>query len=520
LLKDRIAERGDVRIGVIGLGYVGLPLAVEFTKHFNVIGIDIEAAVISQLSQGVSSIEGLPDDRIRTAIEKGRLTLEVIDKEPAKTEESAIQKLFGIDVFVICVPTPLKADNGWAPDLKYIEKAQQLIERVCEGETRLKQLPAERLIVLESTSYPGTTKEIFEPLINRQQDSGSQWYLAYSPERTNPGPKAYNRRETVKRGEERGAFQITRVVGGLNPESAEVAQALYKTIHDAVHPVSSLEAAEMVKLVENTFRFVAIGFSNELSRIARTFGLNVWEIIQAAKSKDFGLDMCEPGLIGGHCLPIDPHYLGWALRKQRKIAHFIDVAEKAHEEMRLDAHDLIQRLLNRNERGFAGSNILFLGISYKKNVGDIRESAALGIIKKLHMSNAKVSFWDPVRARHSIRQKPHIRFSKSDCLALSETGLSELQTDGKGNHFLEPAELKGTWAELRERVLGNEFHCIVLATNHDDFKACYEDLISATDGPPVADLANCLHSWLEPLADNKTRRRIEDARKYMLLGVD
>lgn len=524
MLKDLIVEKGDVGIGIIGLGYIGLPLAIELAEHFRVTGIDVDADVINQLLGGESSIEGIPNERIGKAIQSERLDLVIVDEEPTNTGAVTIEKLVGLHVFIVCVPTPLKAGNGWAPDLKYIDKARELIGRVCEMEASLNRLPEERLIVLESTSYPGTTKEVFEPLLDKYRDLVLRWYLAYSPERTNPGPHAYQRRETVKHGEERSAFQITRVVGGLDSHSVDVAYTLYKVIHDNVHPVTSLEAAEMVKLIENTFRFVAIGFSNELSRIAKTFGLNVWELITAAKSKDFGLEMCEPGLIGGHCLPIDPHYLGWALRKQRKIADFIDVAEKSHEAMRQDALDLIQRLLNRNERGFAGSNILFLGVSYKKNVGDIRESAALGLIKKLHMSNAQVSFWDPVRAKHAIRRKPRINFSQSDYRALSETRRNEIQTDSESKRFFEPTELKGSWEELRERVLGKEFHCIVLATNHDAFRECYEDIVSRTGGPPVADLANCIPSWVDTLTDrdkaDEIDRLLEQVNRYMLLGVD
>jgi nucleotide sugar dehydrogenase len=385
-------------------------------------------------------------------------------------------------------------------------------------------LPKERLIVLESTTYPGTTKEIFKPLLDHFRELVLRWYLAYAPERTSPGPKAYNETTPVISGKERSAFQITRVVGGLDSHSAEIASALYfKNVCDDVHVVSSLEAAEMVKLVENTFRFVSIGFSNELSRIAKTFGLNVWELIEAVKTKDFGLDVCYPGLIGGHCLPIDAHYLGWSLRRTRQIANFVDVAEKAHQDMRQDALDLTQRLLNRNDRGFAGSKILFLGISYKKNVGDIREAAALDLMKKLYSANAKVAFWDPVRSKHSLRTLPCIRFSENDCRLLSENTLNATPEDSEGRYF-EPEELKGTWEELRERILGSEFNCIVLATDHDDFKDCYREIVLNEAAPPLADLSNCLSSWLATLpADEDTdmlRRRLAQRNHYMLLGVD
>ena len=525
MLKDLITEKRDVQIGVIGLGYIGLPLAIKLAEHFTVKGIDKEAKVINKLLAGESSIEGLSNERIKEAIEiNKRLELVIIDEEPAKAETAAIERLLGVQVFIVCVPTPLKTGNGWEPDLKYINKAQDLIRRVCEAEAELGRLVDERLVVLESTSYPGTTREVFGPLFEDYKDQVLRWYLAYSPERTSPGEHAYEGRPTVRSGEERGAFQITRIVGGLDSHSDDVACALYRSIYSDVRSVTSLEAAEMVKLIENTFRFVAIGFSNELSRIAKTFGLNVWELIKAAKTKDFGLDMCEPGLIGGHCLPIDPHYLGWALRKRRQIADFVDVAEKAHQNMRQDALDLIQRLLNRNERGIAGSNILFFGISYKKNVGDIRESAALDLIKKLHTANAQVTFWDPVRARHAVKPSPHIDFSERDCRALSEKSLSKIETDKDGKKFFDPEELRLSWEELRERIAAQEFDCIVLATNHDVFRQCYGDILSTTEGPPVADLANCIPSWLETLSDSNEAKRIkhllEKGNRYMLLAVD
>ena len=524
MLKDLIAAK-DARIGVIGLGYIGLPLAIKFSETgFKVTGIDIKADIINQLLRGEATVEGLPDNRIKAAIESKRLELLVANEDTEKMGQVSLEKLAGIEVFIICVPTPLKAGDGWAPDLDYISNSEKLIRCVAQLEATLGRLPKERLIVLESTTYPGTTKEIFKPLLNDFRELVVRWYLAYAPERTSPGLNAYDETAPVIPGKERSAFQITRVVGGLDPNSTEIAGALYfRNICEDIHLVSSLEAAEMVKLVENTFRFVSIGFSNELSRIAKTFGLNVWELIEAVKTKDFGLDICFPGLIGGHCLPIDAHYLGWSLRRTRQIANFVDVAEKAHQDMRQDALDLTQRLLNRNDRGFAGSKILFFGISYKKNVGDIREAAALDLMRKLYCANAKVAFWDPVRSKHSLRNRPHIRFSENDCRLLSENTLNSTPEDSEGRYF-EPEELKGKWEELRERILGTEFNCIILATDHDVFKDCYREIVLNEAAPPLADFSNCLPAWLATLpADEDTnllRRRLEQRHRYMLLGVD
>lgn len=526
MLKDLIIGKGDIRIAVIGLGYIGLPLAIKLTEQgFKVVGIDINADVINQLLGGESSVEGISNERVKKAVEiNKRLELVVVTEEPAKSGPATIEKLVGVQIFIVCVPTPLKDGNGWAPDLTYIEKAEELIRRVSETEAELGRLPEERLIVLESTTYPGTTKQVFAPLVEEFRSPVLRWYLAYSPERTSPGRDAYEETLEVTPGKERSAFQITRVVGGVDSHSAEVAAALYRNVSQDVRLVTSLETAEMVKLIENTFRFVSIGFSNEISRIARTFGLNVWELIEAVKTKDFGLDICYPGLIGGHCLPIDPHYLGWALRNRRQIANFVDAAEKAHQDMRQDALDLIQRLLNRNDRGFAGSRILFFGISYKKNVGDIRESAAVELIKKLHSSNADVAFWDPVRAKHVLKPRPQIVFSESDSRILSEHTLAAMPTNSDGQRYFEPEVLEGTWEKLRERILGTEFNCIVLATDHDEFRDAYREIILREDGPPVADLSNCIPSWLETLPSSeetdKMRRLIEDRKRYMLLGVD
>jgi UDP-N-acetyl-D-glucosamine dehydrogenase len=525
LLKDLIVQKADIRIGVIGLGYIGLPLALKFAEEgLKVIGIDINADVINQLLGGESTVEGISNDLVQAAIGPGkRVELVLVNEEPSKSGQLTIDLLVGIDIFLVCVPTPLKAGNGWAPDLDYINKAAALIRRVAETEANSGRLAQERLIVLESTTYPGTTREVFAALMDDFRDLVVRWYLAYSPERTSPGPNAYEVTPNVTSGKERSAFQITRIVGGIDSLSADIASSLYSIIYDDVRLVSSLETAEMIKLVENTFRFVAIGFSNEMSRIARTFGLNVWEIIDAVKTKDFGLEICYPGLIGGHCVPIDPHYLGWALRNRRQIANFVDVAEQAHQDMRRDALDLIQNLLNRNDRGFAGSSILFFGTSYKKNVGDIRESAAIDLMKKLHSSKAKIAFWDPVRAKHLLRTRPRIEFSESECRLLSENTLTALAVDSDGNRYFEPEELKGTWPELRERILGGEFNCIVLSTDHDEFKTCYGEILSETTNPPIADLANCIPSWLEGASieqRERARKVLESGSRYMLLGVD
>ena len=312
------------------------------------------------------------------------------------------------------------------------------------------------------------------------------------------------------------------MVGGYDLPSLEIASALFERIHPEVHPVSSLECAEMTKLVENTFRFVAIGFSNELSRIARAFGLNSWEVIGAARTKNFGFELCFPGLIGGHCIPIDPHYLSWALRNKRQIANFVDVAERAHQDMKRDALDLIQRSLNQYGRGFADSSVLFLGITYKKNVGDIRESAALELMKKLLSANATVSFWDPVRAKNTIRPRPRISFSDEERAFLSRKTSDKLELDDGGEYHFRPDELTGQWEAIKDRVLSGEFHCIVLATAHPEFDTSYNDLVFGSARVPLVDLANGVPSWIErsfsaELAD-QMKEQLRNQPSYMLVG--
>ena len=535
-LKDRLLA-GEGTVVVLGVGYVGLPLAVklakgEGTRNFSVIGVDILGERIEMLLQGKSPIEGIDDKDIEDVVNNSHKLkpLHVYDSDPKAPDPrpapETIRPLVGADVFVICVPTPLDSEEQWKPDMRWIKKAAKLLGHVCELEAAEGALPTERLIVLESTSYPGTTREYFGEFIDTYKTDGRQWFLAYSPERTNPGKK--NTHETDPK-EPKDMFDIKRVVGGLDTPDREHAEAFYKNIFKEVEPVASLEAAEMVKLVENTFRFTVIGFANEMSRVARSFGLNIWDIMHAVKTKEFGLGICDPGLVGGHCIPIDPQYLNWAFRNQRQIAAFIDVAEKAHQEMKRDALELIQRLLNQNNRGIAGSSILFLGVAYKKNVADTRESAALDLMKKLYSSGADVYFWDPVRAKHTEKRPVHLEFSNEEFKQLPPKKQEGLEPNHR-HYYLEPSVQPGnSWDEAREEILSTKYDCIVISTDHDDFQPIYEELITAEVPRPLADLRNAIESWLsqwvkeERLTEEKAaelRQKLSSQRsKYMLLGV-
>lgn len=527
LLDQRVRDVNSVRVGVVGLGYVGLPLAVRLAERgFTVVGLDINAAVIAEIGEGNSTVEGLTNERIAHVLANKRLLLTTLPKDPEEIDIPSLNELSGLDAFIICVPTPLRAGHGWEPDLGYIRKAQRILWRICEAERDAEQRPKERLIVLESTTYPGTTREIFLPLLEAFGEK--QWYLAYSPERTDPGRAATDpQRDSGQAEDPLSAYRIPRIVGGVDQKSLALACAFYETIYATVEPVSTLEAAEMTKLVENSFRFVSIAFANEMARVAKALHLNVWEVIGKALTKGFGLDLCYPGLIGGHCVPIDPHYLASVMRTHREPTGFIDLAEKIHQDTRRDAIDLIHRLLNRRGRSVSGSRIVFFGVAYKADIGDIRESAALQIMKSLYSAGANVSYWDPVRAGHSVKSRPQLVFTKQEHATLLPGARETLKEKGD-LYVYEPAELGRTWAEVRKQVLNDDVNCIVLAAAHTDFRLTYADILSTEKRPAVADLCNAIAPWLRKLpetpagpgAADRYRQSLAAYGDYALLGVE
>lgn len=525
-LKKRIWSR-DVRIAVIGLGYVGLPLAVNFAEErFSVIGVDKSRAKIDPLLAGRTTVEGLAGNRIAKQIRNNRLKpvhVTYLDRNQPSLE--TISELLGVDIFVICVQTPLRSARGWEPDITWINSARQLIDSVCEMEIKAGRLPAERLIILESTTYPGTTRNTFEELVRGISEKHQvSWYLAYSPERTDPGPKAH----LLGRGKHRRKSKIPRIVAGLDENSKELAFELYQTVFDKVEPVASLETAEMIKLVENTFRFVSIGFANEMGTIARAFDLNIWEVIHGVKTKGFGLDICYPGLIGGHCIPIDPHYLGSAARKKGRVSTFIDTAETVHQQTKREARDLIHRLLGQQNKGIRNSRILFFGVAYKRNVSDVRESPSLDVMKDLFVCGAKLSYWDPLLDLEAENNPLHLAFNKQEKMGLPKRltrRFTHLQGYPSESSYLLIDALRGSWEDLRNKILHGSFDCVVLATNHDCFLATYEELMLSEPAPAVADLRNSIGTWLtedKKPSEGKialVRKRAESRKKYMLLGV-
>lgn len=368
-LLAKIARR-EAKVGIVGLGYVGLPLAVAFAQEgFEVIGLDVSPSKVESLNQGLSYIGDIRSEELKPLVEAGKLR--------ATTDYAALRE---VDTVSICVPTPLRQTKE--PDMSYvIESVEALANIAHEG----------MLIVLESTTYPGTTQEIVVPkLLQNGFRIGENIFAAFSPERIDPGNKQYQVRNTPK------------VVGGVTPQCTEAAHALYGTIIETVFPVSSPTAAEMVKLLENTFRAVNIGLVNEMALMCEKLGVNVWEVIEAAKTKPFGFMPFYPGPgLGGHCIPIDPLYLSWKLKTLNYNARFIELASEINTSMPHHVVNKVAEALNDDCKSVKGSRVVVLGVAYKRDVEDVRESPALDIIGLLRAKGAQVSYHDPYVA--SIR---------------------------------------------------------------------------------------------------------------------
>ena len=357
-------EAKTAKIAVIGLGYVGLPLAVDFAiAGFHVVGIDKDQARADDVDNGRNYISDVSDDDMKTVAQNGRLT--------GTTDFSTLQTA---DAICICVPTPLSKTKD--PDVSFILHATNSIHQ---------HLHSQQLICLESTTYPGTTRELVLPRLSETGlKVGKDFFLSFSPERIDPGNAHFKLKNTPK------------VIGGTTPACIHLSEKLYGNIVDHVVSVSSTEAAEMVKLLENTFRSVNIGLVNEMAIMAQKLGLDVWEVIDAASTKPYGFMPFYPGPgLGGHCIPVDPHYLAWKLKTLNYKARFIEMAGEINAAMPQHVVDLIAGGLNQIEKSVNGSNILVLGLSYKKDIADIRESPALDIITLLQNRGAEISWNDP-----------------------------------------------------------------------------------------------------------------------------
>ena len=362
-LKNKIENR-DAQIGVIGLGYVGLPLAMEFVRAgFHVTGIDVDQEKVKKLNRGENYIQDIKDESVKNAVEMNQLS--------ATSDFSVIQNL---DAISICVPTPLNKQKN--PDISFINQVMENMKDFIHHDM---------LIVLESTSYPGTTRELILPeMESKGLKAGHEFYLCFSPERVDPGNEKYKTANTPK------------ILGGITPKCGEMGESLYETIVEQVVRVSSPETAEMVKLLENTFRAINIGLANEVAIMCEKLGIDVWEVIDAAATKPFGFMKFTPGPgLGGHCIPIDPHYLSWKLKTLDYNARFIELASEMNTSMPLHIVDLVREGLNHNGKGIFGSQIIIIGVAYKKNVNDVRESPALDVMKLLKNDGAELSFYDP-----------------------------------------------------------------------------------------------------------------------------
>ena len=392
-LIENIDRRG-ARVGVIGLGYVGLPLAVEFANAgFSVLGIDTDASKVAALAAGDSYIPDVPSDVIRPLVASGQLA--------ASHDYEAISEL---DTISICVPTPLRKTRD--PDMSYVVNAAEQI-RI--------HLRSGMLIVLESTTYPGTTTEVVLPrMLSNGFTAGEDIFVAFSPERIDPANPTYGVRNTPK------------VIGGVTPSCTEVAVALYSTVVEQVVPVSSTQAAEMVKMLENTFRAVNIGLINEITIMCDKLGVDVWEVIAAAKTKPFGYMPFYPGPgLGGHCIPIDPLYLSWKLKSLNFNARFIELADEINTNMPRYVVSKVAEALNEDSKPVRGSKVLILGVAYKPDVDDVRESPALDIIQLLQQQGAVVIYHDPhvpdlefddvkmCAVKYDLRE-----FSNADCVLI------------------------------------------------------------------------------------------------------
>jgi UDP-N-acetyl-D-glucosamine dehydrogenase len=398
-LEEKIKSR-TARVGIIGLGYVGLPLAMEFAKAgFPVTGIDIEQSKVAQLNRGQSYVQDVAPDVLGSMIDARKFH--------ATTDFSVISEL---DTINIAVPTPLRKTKD--PDMSYIVSACQAIA---------KYFGPGKLVILESTTYPGTTDELVLPMLERPGlEVGEQFFLCFSPERVDPGNAQFQ------------TANIPKVVGGITPACTKLGTLFYSQALETVVPVSSTRVAEMVKLLENTFRMINIGLVNEIAMMCDRMGINVWEVIDAAATKPFGFMPFYPGPgLGGHCIPIDPFYLSWKTKQAGIEARFIELAGYINGQMPHFVVDKIQDALNDCAKPVKGSHIHILGVAYKRNIGDVRESPALDIILLLERRGARITYSDP---------------------------------------FVPELELDGHRLSARDAVtLSAQADCVVIVTDHGDF---------------------------------------------------
>jgi UDP-N-acetyl-D-glucosamine dehydrogenase len=419
------------RVGVIGLGYVGLPLVVEYAASgFEGIGFEVDKLKADTINQGDSYIGDVPSSRVKELVSQKKLSATV-----------NFDRLADCDAIIICVPTPLRKTKE--PDVSYILAAAEEIK---------KRLRRGHLVILESTTYPGTTDEVLLPMF---EETGlkldEDFLLAFSPERVDPGNPHFL------------THNIPKVVGGVTDDSTEVAAHLYSQIVRDVHSVTSARVAEAAKLLENTFRAVNIGMANEMARLCYALNIDTWEVIRAAATKPFGFMAFYPGPgIGGHCIPLDPHYLSWKARQHGFDSRFISLAEEVNSRMPEHVVQLVSDGLNDERKAMKGSRVLLLGVAYKKDIDDVRESPALSIIDRLRAKGANVRYHDPF---------------------VKEVRFDDAHTEGSGES-LESVAL--TDEELRSS------DCVIIVTDHSEID--YGRVCSLT--PLIVDTRNALNGQL------------------------
>jgi len=426
LIKNKRA-----RIGVIGLGYVGLPLVVEFAANgFKGYGFEVDAEKARKINAGTSYIGDVPSESVKKLVDEKLLE--------ATTD---FQHLRECDAIIICVPTPLRKTKE--PDVSYILAAAEQIQ---------KTLRRGQLIILESTTYPGTTDEVLLPMFEETGLKLDQdFLLAFSPERVDPGNPHFL------------THNIPKVVGGVTPDSTEVAAHLYSQVVKDVHAVTSARVAEAAKLLENTFRAVNIGMANEMARLCYALNIDTWEVIRAAATKPFGFMAFYPGPgIGGHCIPLDPHYLSWKARQHGFDSRFISLAEEVNSRMPEHVVQLVSDGLNDDRKAMKGSKVLLLGVAYKKDIDDVRESPALSIIDRLRAKGANVQYHDPF---------------------VSEVRFDDAHTDSGGGPL--------SSVSLTDDAL-NSADCVIIVTDHSTID--YKRVCSLA--PLVVDTRNALNGQL------------------------
>ncbi len=440
-LEDKLRRREAV-VGVIGLGYVGLPLATGFgTAGFPVVGVDNDAARVEMLQKGKSYIRDVPSDVVQDLKERGRFC--------ATSDYDALK---GAEVAFICVPTPFTDTK--APDVSFIEAAAgELARRLAPG----------KLIILQSTTYPGTTEEVVLPILEKSGlRAGKDFHLAFCPERINPGDQVHT------------VANMPKVVGGLTPRCAEMARLLFTQLSPDVFVVSSPRAAEMAKLLENSFRNVNIALVNELALLAERMGVNIWEVIAAASTKPFGYMPFYPSAgVGGHCIPVDPYYLSWKARAYDFYTKFIEFAAEVNQQMPYHTVDLVRRALNRMDKPLKGAKVLVLGVAFKKDIDDARNSPAERVIELLLDAGAKVSYNDPYVPFYQVGDDAFRR---------------------------QRLDLKSVPLDV---ALAGQLDCAVVVSAH----SCYDFQAIVDNVPVVVDTCNC------------TRHVTRGREKIVLLGA-